>query len=118
MVFSPISPSELIQQDREHLIHPLYHPDDHESPIIFAQGKGAVLTDVEGNEYIDGLSCLWNVAVGHGRTELAEAGGQQLQTLLGMGHIRFIELAEIVIESREARSEKQTVAKRTAAKKK
>src|SRR4029078_9119574 len=74
MVFSPISPSELIQQDREHLIHPLYHPDDHESPIIFAQGKGAVLTDVEGHEYIDGLSCLWNVAVGHGRKELAEAG--------------------------------------------
>ena len=64
MVFSPISPSELIQQDREHLIHPLYHPDEHESPIIFAQGRGAILTDVEGNEYIDGLSCLWNVASG------------------------------------------------------
>ena len=78
MVFSPTSPSELIQQDREHLIHPLYHPDEHESPIIFAQGKGAILTDVEGHEYIDGLSCLWNVDVGHGRQELAEAGGQQL----------------------------------------
>ncbi|MGE3913375.1 MAG: aspartate aminotransferase family protein [Chloroflexota bacterium] len=99
MVFSPISPSELIQQDREHLIHPLYHPDEHESPIIFAQGKGAILTDVEGNEYIDGLSCLWNVAVGHGRTELAEAGAQQLQTLAyasnytGFSNIPAIQLA-------------------------
>ena len=45
----------------------LYHPDDHESPIIFASAKGSILKDVEGNEYIDGLSCLWNVAVGHGR---------------------------------------------------
>ena len=99
MVFSPISPSELIQQDREHLIHPLYHPDEHESPIIFAQGKGAILTDVEGHEYIDGLSCLWNVAVGHGRTELAEAGAQQLQTLAyasnytGFSNIPAIQLA-------------------------
>ena len=99
MVFSPSSPSELIQQDREHLIHPLYHPDDHESPIIWAQGKGAVLTDVEGHEYIDGLSCLWNVAVGHGRTELAEAGAQQLQTLAyasnytGFSNIPAIQLA-------------------------
>jgi putrescine---pyruvate transaminase len=99
MVFSPISPSELIQQDREHLIHPLYHPDEHESPIIFAQGKGAILTDVEGNEYIDGLSCLWNVAVGHGRPELAEAGAQQLHTLAyasnytGFSNIPAIQLA-------------------------
>jgi putrescine aminotransferase len=99
MVFSEVSPSELIQQDREHLIHPLYHPDEHESPIIFAQGKGAILTDVEGHEYIDGLSCLWNVAVGHGRTELAEAGAQQLQTLAyasnytGFSNIPAIQLA-------------------------
>jgi putrescine aminotransferase len=99
MVFSPIPTSELIQQDREHLIHPLYHPDEHESPIIFAQGKGAILTDVEGHEYIDGLSCLWNVALGHGRTELAEAGAQQLQTLAyasnytGFSNIPAIQLA-------------------------
>jgi putrescine---pyruvate transaminase len=99
MVFSPISPSELVQQDREHLIHPLHHPDEHESPIIFAQGKGAILTDVEGHEYIDGLSCLWNVAVGHGRPELAEAGGQQLHTLAyasnytGFSNIPAIQLA-------------------------
>jgi len=99
MVFSPIPTSELIQQDREHLIHPLFHPDEHESPVIFAQGKGAILTDVDGHEYIDGLSCLWNVAVGHGRTELAEAGRQQLQTLAyasnytGFSNIPAIQLA-------------------------
>ena len=58
MVLAPASPSELIQQDREHLIHPLYHPDDHESPVIFASAKGSILTDVDGRAYIDGLSCL------------------------------------------------------------
>ena len=99
MVLAPASPSELIQQDREHLIHPLYHPDDHESPIIFASAKGSILTDVEGKEYIDGLSCLWNVAVGHGREEIARAGYEQLQTLAyasnytGFANIPAIQLA-------------------------
>jgi adenosylmethionine-8-amino-7-oxononanoate aminotransferase len=95
-----MSPSELIQRDREHLIHPLYHPDEHESPVIFAQGRGAILTDVEGHEYIDGLSCLWNVAIGPGRKELADAGAEQLQTLAyasnytGFSNIPAIQLAD------------------------
>ncbi|MDP8923942.1 MAG: aspartate aminotransferase family protein [Chloroflexota bacterium] len=99
MVLAPASPSELIQQDREHLIHPLYHPDDHESPIIFASAKGSILKDVEGNEYIDGLSCLWNVAIGHGREELAKAGYEQLHTLAyasnytGFANVPAIQLA-------------------------
>jgi len=99
MVMAPASPSELIQQDREHLLHPLYHPDDHESPIIFASAKGSILKDVEGNEYIDALSSLWNVAVGHGREELARAGYEQLQTLAyasnytGFANIPAIQLA-------------------------
>ena len=37
--------------------------------------------DAEGREFLDGLSCLWNVNVGHGRKELAEAAAQQMATL-------------------------------------
>ena len=102
MVFSQVSPSELIQQDREHLIHPLYHPDEHESPIIFAQGKGAILTDVEGHEYIDGLSCLWNVAVGHGRTELAEA--VLPKALVQAGITQLTAAVAVVIATAKSRS--------------
>ncbi len=81
MVVAASSPTELIQRDREHLIHPLYHPDDHESPVVFDSGRGAVLTDIEGRRYIDGLSCLWNVNIGHGRPELAEAAAEQMRRL-------------------------------------
>ena len=81
MVTAPSSPTELIQQDREHLIHPLYHPDDHEAPTIFVKGEGAILTTIDGREYIDGLSCLWNVNAGHGRAELAEAAAEQMRSL-------------------------------------
>ena len=53
--------------DLAHQIHPQFHVRDHENAIVYARGEGALLWDVSGKEYIDGLSSLWNVAVGHGR---------------------------------------------------
>jgi adenosylmethionine-8-amino-7-oxononanoate aminotransferase len=91
---------QLTRQDQAHLIHPLYHPLDHEGAAIFAEGHGAVLRDVDGNEYIDGLSCLWNVNVGHGRAELAEAAAEQMRRLAfassytGASNVPAIKLAE------------------------
>jgi putrescine aminotransferase len=72
---------QLLQEDREHLVHPMQFPQDHQHPIVFMRGRGAVLTDIDGNEYIDGLSCLWNVNAGHGRTELAEVAAAQMAQL-------------------------------------
>jgi len=71
----------LVALDRAHLMHPQHHPADHETPVIFARGEGAILWDVRGRRYIDGLSSLWNVNVGHGRRELAEAAARQMETL-------------------------------------
>lgn len=78
---SPVQLDTLLADDREHLVHPLQHPADHSRPIVFVRGEGAVLTDAEGRDYLDGLSCLWNVNVGHGRAELAEAAAEQMGTL-------------------------------------
>jgi adenosylmethionine-8-amino-7-oxononanoate aminotransferase len=71
---------EIAVQDRA-IIHPLQHPEDHATPNIFVEGRGAILRDIHGTEYIDGLSCLWNVNVGHGRPELAEAAAEQMRKL-------------------------------------
>ena len=43
--------------------------------------KGAMVTDSEGNELIDGIGGLWCVNVGHGRTEIIDAITEQLKTL-------------------------------------
>jgi adenosylmethionine-8-amino-7-oxononanoate aminotransferase len=75
------TPEELLRVDREHFIHPLHHPTDHDDPILFVEGKGAILRDAQGREYIDGLASLWNVNVGHGRGELAEAAAAQMRRL-------------------------------------
>lgn len=71
----------MLRADEEHLIHPLQHPSDHARPLLFVRGEGAELIDSEGNRYIDGLSCLWNVNVGHGRAELADAAAAQMRQL-------------------------------------
>jgi putrescine---pyruvate transaminase len=71
----------LTAYDLAHIIHPQFHLADQRDAIIYASGKGAVLTDVQGRQYIDGLSSLWNVAVGHGRKELADAAAAQMSEL-------------------------------------
>src|SRR3712207_6572235 len=70
-----------VQADYDHLLHPLHHPTAHHNPKIWVKGRGAILWDAEGKEYIDGLSGLWNVNVGHGRRELAQAAMDQMATL-------------------------------------
>ncbi len=50
-------------------------------PRIIVGAKGAYLTDSDGRKILDGLSGLWCVGLGHGRSEIAEAVGRQAATL-------------------------------------
>src|SRR5688500_5772154 len=92
--------SALIERDVAHLIHPQFARADMRNGLVFVKGEGAVLTDARGREYIDGLSSLWNVAIGHGRQELAEAAAAQMKQLAfangysGYSNVPAIELAE------------------------
>jgi len=92
----------LVERDIAHLIHPQYLQAEARNAIVLVKGEGAVLTDARGREYIDGLSSLWNVAVGHGRRELAEAAARQMSELAfangytGFSNLPAIELAEKV----------------------
>src|SRR6266852_9450702 len=96
--------AELARSDQEHLIHPLHHPVDAANPVIYVRGRGATVEDIEGREYIDGLSGLWNVNVGHGRAELADAAAAQMKELaycsgyVGSSNIPAITLANRLVE--------------------
>lgn len=50
-------------------------------PVAFASGKGAYLTDTEGKQYLDGLTGLAVVGVGHANDAVAEAIAHQASTL-------------------------------------
>lgn len=67
-------------------------------PII-DRGEGCYLIDIEGNRYLDGLSALFCVNVGHGRKEIAEAIKNQAErlefvTLWSYAHKGAITLSE------------------------
>ncbi|HJM89745.1 MAG TPA: aspartate aminotransferase family protein [Dehalococcoidia bacterium] len=49
--------------------------------IVVESGEGIYLTDIKGRKFIDAMSGLWVVAVGHGRTELGEVAKRQMETL-------------------------------------
>jgi putrescine---pyruvate transaminase len=90
---------DLARADLEHLIHPLYHPAAQQGAIIWERGEGVWLYDTDGRRFLDALSCLWNVAVGHGRQELADAAQAQMSKLAfansytGYSNVPAIELA-------------------------
>ena len=99
--------SRLYELDRTHWVHPqgdLGAPAGTIPQLMFASGKGATLTDVEGREYIDGMAALWNVNVGYGRTELADAAAAQMKKLAftsaygGFSNAPAIELAAKLAE--------------------
>jgi adenosylmethionine-8-amino-7-oxononanoate aminotransferase len=71
--------------------------EDHEMPII-VRGEGCYVWDEHGNRYLDGLSGLFCVNAGHGRSELGEAAARQVEeldfyVLWSYAHPRAIELA-------------------------
>ncbi len=71
-----------------------------DSPVpIIQRGEGAYVYDIQGRRYLDGLSGLFVVQVGHGRRELAEAAAKQASELAyfpiwSYAHPKAIELAE------------------------
>ncbi len=70
---------------------------DHEIPII-ARAEGCYVYDIHGKRYLDGLSGLFCVNAGHGRSEYGEAAARQIEeldfyTLWSYAHPRAIELA-------------------------
>ena len=71
----------LVRRDHAHLIHPQHHPSEHLDPQVWVSARGIHLTNLEGQTFVDGLSGMWNVYVGHGRRELVEAAAHQLSTL-------------------------------------
>ena len=66
---------ELRELDKAHFLHPGVSLSKHHrtGPIIIVSGRGSILRDVDGNEYIDGYAAMGTQLVGHGREEISDA---------------------------------------------
>lgn len=71
-------------------------------PRIITRGKGVYLWDIDGNKYIDAMSILWVVNVGHGREEIINAMIEQMNKINyvslfgGYHHEKALELADLI----------------------
>jgi len=97
--------TRLVEDDRRFVWHPFTQMRDwcEEEPLIVASGKGAVLKDIHGREYIDGVASIWTNVHGHCREEIDRAVRDQLSkvshtTLLGLANVPSIELARKLVE--------------------
>jgi adenosylmethionine-8-amino-7-oxononanoate aminotransferase len=97
---APVAGANLQALAKRHLwMHFTRHGayDRGEVPII-TRGEGPYVWDEHGNRYLDGLSALFCVNAGHGRSELGEAAARQVDeldfyTVWSYAHPRAIELS-------------------------
>ncbi|HWR40235.1 MAG TPA: aminotransferase [Patescibacteria group bacterium] len=96
-----LNADELVRLHREHLwLHITNHkPFESQDPPILVSGQGCMVKDIQGREYLDGLSGgVWCVNAGYGQQKIIDAITEQLQQLPyysgAMGNPPYIRLAE------------------------
>jgi len=73
----------LAKLDHAYVWHPFTQMRDwlQREPILIVSGKGAVLRDLRGKEYLDGNSSIWTNLHGHAHPKINDALDQQLKKI-------------------------------------
>jgi taurine-pyruvate aminotransferase len=96
---------EMVAADKSALWHHLkpHKVFESQEQMIIVEGKGLMVKDIRGNEYLDATSGgVWSVMVGFGRDSIAEAVCEQLKKMpyfAGIfGNIPSIKFARMLLE--------------------
>ena len=97
---------KLIKADKQFIWHPFtdmreWCAAEHE-PLVLVEGRGALLRDSRGREYIDGNSSIWTNIHGHNHPHINAAIRRQLDrvahtSFLGFTNPAAIELAQAIV---------------------
>ena len=100
---------QLAKLDHHYVWHPFTQMRDwlKREPIVIAAGKGAVLRDLRGREYLDANSSIWTNLHGHNHPKLNRAILRQLgkiahSSALGFANEPASLLAAELVESADA----------------
>lgn len=97
----------LIDADKKFVWHPFANMRDwcasDSQPLVLVEGRGAILRDSRGREYIDGNSSIWTSIHGHNHPHINAAIRAQLgrvahTSFLGFTNPAAIELAEAIVD--------------------
>ena len=99
--------NDLLQLEKSHLWHP-FTPmqawcDEAHEPLMLVSGKGCMLTDQHGREYLDGNSSIWTNIHGHSHPTIHAAIHAQLErvahtSFLGFTHEPAIQLGKQLVD--------------------
>ncbi len=103
---------KLAQLDHKFVWHPFTQMRDwlKREPIVIVQGKGAVLRDVHGREYMDANSSIWTNLHGHNHPKINAAIQRQLKKIAHSSALGFANepaslLAEKLVQIANRKSE-------------
>ncbi|WP_111682514.1 adenosylmethionine--8-amino-7-oxononanoate transaminase [Winogradskyella tangerina] len=71
----------LKDRDKKHLWHPLKQHQTHPDSLAIVKAKGCILTDEDGNDYIDAISSWYTSMFGHCHPYITNKVSQQMQQL-------------------------------------
>jgi len=91
--------SDLQIRDEKYVWHPYTQHATAKTPLPIVKGKGALLIDENGNEYIDGVASWWTNTLGHSHPYIARKVYEQMLNLehlifAGFTHKPGVDLAE------------------------
>ena len=93
----------LKQRDKKHIWHPLTQHKLHPEAIAIVKAKGCVLTDEDGNEYIDAIASWYTCMYGHCNNYITDKVTAQMQQLdqvvfSGFTHEPAVKLSEELVK--------------------
>ena len=93
----------LQNRDKKHLWHPLTQHKLHPETIAITKAKGCILTDENGNKYIDAIASWYTCMYGHCNKYITDRVSDQMQQLdqvvfSGFTHEPAIKLSEALIK--------------------
>ncbi len=94
---------KLNERDKQHIWHPLTQHKLHPETIAITKAKGCLLTDEDGNEYIDAIASWYTCMYGHCNSYITKKVSEQMQKLdqvvfSGFTHEPAVKLSEALIE--------------------
>jgi adenosylmethionine-8-amino-7-oxononanoate aminotransferase len=78
-----LSTEALRAANARHMLHPMIDPKAVQAnpPLVVERAEGVHVWDIDGRRYLDTVASLWNVNVGHNRSEIKRAIVEQLDKL-------------------------------------
>ncbi|WYP26346.1 aminotransferase [Alkalihalobacillus sp. FSL W8-0930] len=86
------------EKDQQYVWHAMHRYQPDKQPMVAERGEGSWFFDTKGQRYMDGVSGLWCLNLGHGQSEIIDAATKQMSELayfpLSLGHKPAIKLAK------------------------